>query len=117
MKKVNIVRTELLKVVRSNRETHVSEYAEASANYRDKVLEALDERRADIRNGGKIDTYFQLPEPQDHTEEYDRVIRMLEMSSDETIELDAHEFDMYVRDSWAWSHAAKLINASYTSRR
>lgn len=117
MKKVNISRAELLEAVRSNRAQHAADYSEATANYRPKVIAALEERRQEILDGQKINLFFQLPEPQDHTDDYDRVIRMLEMSSDEIIELDYHEFDMYVRDNWAWSHAAKLINASYTAQR
>jgi hypothetical protein len=45
-----------------------------------------------------------LVQPRDHTSDYDRVIMMLEMSVDDTIVLDANEFDQYVRDVWAWTH-------------
>lgn len=67
MKNVTINRDKLLAVVKQNRETHQAEFKEATANYRGKVLEALDARRLEIANGEKINLHFLLPEPQDHT--------------------------------------------------
>ena len=116
MRKVNIDCGELTKVVKANRDKHNAEYLEAKANYRGKVLEALDERRQDIANGADISLYFQLPEPQDHTADYDRVLRMLEMSNDRSIELDGLEFDQYVMDNWSWSQNAKMINTTYLAK-
>lgn len=115
MKTVTVNRNELMKIVKANRATHASEFEQAKANYRGKVLEALDARRLAIANGDKIDLLFRLPEPQNHTDDYDRVISMLELSIDITIMLDTNEFDQYVRDNWVWSSAAKLINASYAT--
>lgn len=116
MKTVTINRNELLEAVKTNRAAHVAEYAEAARNYRETVLGALTDRHTAIANGEPISLLFNLPAPQDHTDDYDRVIRMLEMSVDENCTLDAYEFDCYVRDNWTWSAATKMINASYIKK-
>jgi hypothetical protein len=57
-----------------------------------------------------------LPEPQDHTIDYDRVIKMLEMSVDSLIELDEGAFDQYVMDNWSWKGDALATNEMYADR-
>jgi len=59
---------------------------------------------ADTKVGRKIARSINLAEPTDHTSDYDPVIMMLKMSVDDTILLDAAEFDSFVRDLWAWSN-------------
>jgi hypothetical protein len=44
---------------------------------------------------------------------YDRLVMMLEMSVDDTIVLDANEFDQYVRDVWAWTHYDAITLGEY----
>ena len=67
------------------------------------MIEGLDKMLADARAGRRISRSINLAEPTDHTSDYERVIMMLEMSVDDTIVLNAGEFDQYVRDVWSWS--------------
>jgi hypothetical protein len=117
MNEVKIKKENLLSAVRANRTTHRDEFIEAQAGFRTRVIEELDRRLQDARDGKKVNLMISMPEPQDHTEDYDRVIRMLEMSVDEEVKLSASEFDQYVMDNWQWARAAKLVNASYTAAR
>lgn len=117
MKTVTIERNALLAAVKKNRTQHLAEFTDATANYRTKVLEAIDQRRDEIAAGAKVNLHFHLPELQNHTDDYDRVISMLEMSVDKDCTLDSHEFDQYVRDNWTWSAATKMINGAYASVR
>jgi hypothetical protein len=57
------------------------------------LLKELDRMLADAKEGRPIQRSVTLTEPSNHTKDYDRVITMLEMSVDETIVLDAGEFD------------------------
>jgi hypothetical protein len=54
-----------------------------------------------------------MPEPVDHTSDYDRVIAMLNMSVDSEIELDEDQFECFVLDQWGWSAKAMHTNMSY----
>lgn len=85
----------------------------AQEGYREEVVAELDRMLSDARNGKPIKRAIALPEPIDHTRDYDRVIAMLEMSVDEDIELMSHEFDQYVLDNWQWKELAFLTNTQY----
>ena len=115
MNEVKIRKENLLQAVKANRTTHRDEFLTAQAGFRDRVIEELDRRLQDAREGKKVNLLISMPEPQDHTDDYDRVIRMLEMSVDDEVKLSATEFDQYVMDNWQWARQAKLINASYSA--
>lgn len=115
MNEVKIRKNELLEVVKTNRARHRELFLQAQEGFRQRAIEELDRRLADVRNGQKINLAIQMPEPQDHTEDYDRVIRMLEMSVDDEVTLQAHEFDQYVMDNWQWAKMVRTLNASYAS--
>ena len=112
MNAVKVKRGDLLTRVRANREAHRDLFLKAQANYRKFITEELDRMLADAKAGRRISRSIDLVQPRDHTSDYDWVIMMLEMSVDDTIVLNAGEFDQYVRDRWAWSHHATTMHES-----
>lgn len=114
METVTVRREALLDAVRKNRETHRDLFLKAQEGFRARVIEELDRRLADARAGKAINLAFQLPTPIDQTSDYDRVIRMMEMSIHEAIELSEHEFAQYVMDDWAWKKNVTVVNSMYT---
>ena len=58
---------------------------------------------------------FNLPKPENHLEDYDRVLDLLKMTLDEELELREHEFNCYIRDQWDWTGRFKNISATYTA--
>jgi len=104
MNTVKVKREDLLAKVRANRDAHRELFLKAQANYRKFIIEEIDRMLADAKANRKIRRSIDLVEPRDHTSDYDRTIMMLEMSVDDTIILDATEFDRYVRDVWAWTY-------------
>lgn len=80
------------------------------------MIEELDRMLKDAKDGKQIRRAVIMPEPQDHTPDYDRVIAMLEMSVDTVIELDADSFDNYVMDNWAWRANALATNTMYAAK-
>jgi hypothetical protein len=68
------------------------------------VIEELDRMLALAKAGRQVRRSIDLVQPRDHTSDYDRTIMMIEMSVDDTIILDATEFDQYVRNVWAWTY-------------
>jgi hypothetical protein len=73
----------------------------------------LEGRIRDLKRGRHIDQYLRLPEPEDHTDDYDRVLAMAEMSVDEEIELNADDFAMYVMDQWHWKQSFTETTSYY----
>ncbi|ADG76169.1 hypothetical protein Cfla_3290 [Cellulomonas flavigena DSM 20109] len=66
-------------------------FLEAVEAYRARWIRELERRLHDVRRGRAIDQTFRLPEPEDHTDDYDRVLAMARMSVDDVIELTEHE--------------------------
>lgn len=107
----------LLEAVISNRNAHRDLFIKAQEGYRKAVISELDRMLVEAREGKSIRRTITLPEPSDHTKDYDRVIRMLEMSTDETIDLKACEFDNYVMDNWEWKALAINTSAFYVDHK
>ncbi len=114
MNAVNIRRTDLLNTLRINREKHRTIFTEAQSGYRSAVIKKLDQMLAEARDGKKIRRSVSLIEPMDQTADYDRVIRMMEMSVDDTIKLEEHDFNSYVLDQWQWKNQFTASNRRYS---
>ena len=116
MHSVKVSRIELLAKIKANREGHRDLFLKAQEGYRLDVIAELEQHLRDARERKKISRSLSLPEPQDHTEDYDSVIAMLEMSVEDIIELDAASFQQYVLDKWSWKRAVDLTNIAYAAK-
>ncbi len=115
MRTVTVKKEDLLKILKENRDNHRAIFEEAQKNYRERAIEELDRRLRDAEEGRRIDVAIYLPAPEDHTKDYDRVIRMVEMSIEDNVELTNQEFAQYVQDDWSWRRAWVANTASYTA--
>ncbi len=113
MKNVTVDKADLLKKVCANRDGHRDQFLRALEGYRKAVIRVLEEHIALARSRGPINVRVELPEPQDHSSDYDRVIGMLEMSTDNEIELSEADFERYVRDEWEWSKFVQETSSRY----
>lgn len=113
MQAVNVNKDELLEKVKANRETHRDTFDKAQIKYREQIVIELDRMLDDARKGRKIRRFVELPEPEDHTADYDQIIEMLMMSTDEIIKLNYQEFRTFVMDEWGWKAAWASNTASY----
>ncbi len=102
MDTVNINRLELLEIVKANLETHKTDILSAKtarlAQYKADVAKALDDPEG-LRE-------ITVPKVPDNTTEYESTVRKLELSVDDVIALESHEFDNYVMDKW---HSTRLL--------
>jgi hypothetical protein len=117
MNTVKVKRSELLERIKKNRESHRDLFLKAQEGYREAMIEELDRMLKEAQAGRTIRRSVSMVEPQDHTKDYDRVISMLEMSQDDVVEIQEHEFDQYVMDNWSWKAMADTTNAMYAARR
>lgn len=116
MRDIRVDRRKLLKIMRDNRQEHVSEFGKAQAKYRELMIAELDRRLADARAGGPIVRAFYLPEPEDHSEDYDRAIAMLEMEVRDEVELNERDFRSYVQNRWEWAMAWNETARAYGTK-
>ena len=115
MYQVKVEKARLLGVLKENRANHRAIFEKAQEVYRDKMVEELDRMIAEAKRGDKIRRAFSLPEPEDHTDDYDRAIGMLGMSVDDTVDLTLDEYRQYVEDEWGWQRSFASNTASYVA--
>lgn len=107
----------LINTLKQNRETHITEYEEALAGWRTKMTAACMETSQKADKGELKDFPRALSKlndvPDSHVKDYDRVIQMLEMDTQDKITLNAQDFSRYVQDEWAWKERFDLSNSAY----
>lgn len=113
MRDITVFIPDLVDKIRANREAHREKFLKAQEAFRARAIEELDRRLADARNGSRINLYIDLPEPKDHTADYDRVLEMLAMHVEDTIDLSEKDVQMYVQDDWGWKREFELTNLVY----
>lgn len=114
MKTVTVRKEDLLERVEANRARHRDIFEKALEGYRNRAVELLEEHIERIRDGKVEKVHVILPRPEDHTDDYDRVIEMINMSVDDELELDEREFSQYVQDNWMWKNEFLAMSATYT---
>lgn len=116
MRKVTINQNELLVILRVNRDIHEADYKDAYAGYLETCVEALEEMLKEFKDGERETVQWTEFPPQSQVKDYDRVIRMLELSVDNEIELTADEFANFVQDDWHWKDNWTITNSNYISK-
>lgn len=97
-----IHKDKLLGVLRANAEAHKKSFTEAMADYWEalKKYHTKGLETATNKTGPVTDPCPMMPE--DHSFEYEKVIKMLEMTVDEVLTLSDQQFQTLVMDHWIW---------------
>lgn len=111
--KVTVEKDKLLAALRDNREQHECEYDEARAKYRQEAIKAMEKNLVHAREGGKVETYIRLPEPQSFVASYDKAIAMVEWQVGDTVELSQSQFQQYVLGEWEWKAEFAATTGTY----
>lgn len=114
--KVTIRKVELLEAIRKNREKHAAEYTEAYAGYEVEFVKEAVKLLALAKEGKFEKTTITCSPPQNHTKDYDRVIRMMEMCTADEIIVTEQQFSQYVLDEWQWMSAFNASKMRYSGR-
>ena len=116
MRDVKINKTELLDIVRVNKEKHIKEFAEAVEDFKKAALNIAESnlKLAQTADTDQIARFKALPsKPVSYEDSYTRAIRMLELSVDEVIEVEEHIFNQLVLDEWQWKQNFVASSALY----
>ena len=118
MNEIKMNRKELLKIVKENLKKHLTDYAESVEDYKAGALKVAT-ANLKIAKTGDIDKFHQikgLPQrPVSYEKEYNRAIRMLELSVDEEIMVEQDTFNQLVLDEWHWKNSFVAASMSYKS--
>jgi hypothetical protein len=61
----------------------------------------------------KYNKDLELKYPEDHSRDYDKAIRLVEMSAYDKISLNEDEFNRYVMNDWEWKSSFLVSNSAY----
>lgn len=110
--------TDLIEIVQANRDAHGDTYEEALAGFRLEANHALNQRIEDIASRKIVDLHFTMPVPIDHTEDYDRVLKMLKLTKDAGqthVTLDEQDQARFVMDDWGWKNVFEQTSTFYSA--
>ena len=118
MRSVKINKVELLGIVRENKSKHILEYKEAVDDYIN-AARTIVNYNVDKINQGTVESIAKckgIPSaPKSYEDEYNRAIRMLELSVETEITLEADVFNQLVLDEWTWKNNFAMMASTYKS--
>ncbi len=115
MREITVKKSDLLEKIKKNKDTHRAIFEEAVEGYRAQAIGLLEDHIAAIKAGKVQRVHISLPQPEDHTNDYDRVLAMLDMELADEITLDEDDFAAYVMDDWVWKRQFLTGNAMYSA--
>jgi hypothetical protein len=116
MHAVKVNRKELLDIVKTNKEKHVKEYNESVEDYKAAAVKLAQANLKLVKTGDleQIAKTKPMPsKPVSYESNYTRAIRMLELSVEDTIDVEEDVFNQLVLDEWAWKNAFVAASALY----
>lgn len=108
-----VPKDELLKILKANRNKHAEEFVIANTEFRKEAIGEMNANLIKAKEGGIIVRHLGCERPQSHTEEYDNVIGMLELTLDTKIDITFGDYKQYVKDEWSWSKQWEIANSKY----
>jgi hypothetical protein len=97
-----IDKAKLIAILTENRSKHRQVFEAAVEGYRTEAVRLLEDQISRILAGKVRKVYVVLPAPEDHTRDYNRVLRMLELDERSEVLLDESTFAQLVLDEWRW---------------
>jgi hypothetical protein len=121
---IKMDRKVLLDAVRDQMFKHVAEYKEALLGWKMKLHDACQKVHDDIVTPSTCEKYVAFPRelsqlmqvPQQHKEDFETTISMLESATDSVIELDQETYEKIVLGKFIWREAFSNTNSLYRSR-
>jgi hypothetical protein len=118
MRDITVRKADLIATLKTNRDNHLAEYEIAVEVYKDRFVKAAQAYARDAVRRARIGEQFigavWLPVPEEHTEDYDRAIAMLEWEIEDDIRLNEHDFATFVLNQWGWAKSYATSTQSYT---
>lgn len=115
MEEVVVNKDKLRETLQANLVKHRQIFDEALEGYQKRSIELLEQHIDRIRKGKVEKIIVSLPIPEDHTDDYEKALLTLDWTVFNEVVLSIREFDMYVRDNWAWKNEFITNSSMYTA--
>ena len=113
MEVVKIEKKKLLERLKTNREKHKEIYAEAKEGYREEAVKRFKSELKKAKKGDDFRASLGILQPVSNLKDYDKIIAMVDIHCEDTIELNSHEFSQYMLDDWVWKDNFVMSNSRY----
>lgn len=110
--KTLVDKDKLVTIVQNNRDNHRNLFEEAVEGYQKRARNELDKFINRLVGGDPVRISVHMSPPEDHTDDYNRALRMLELDTRSEIELDEEDAAQFLMDDWGWTNN---FAESYTS--
>lgn len=115
---LHIKRSKLKEILETNRRAHKDNFNKAIDTYRkykEKVRAHRESIERDFPSEIGIELSIRMPKPEEHLDDYDRVIQMTELDTREEIELTEAEVRCYISDEWNWMKSWTSNTLAYSN--
>ena len=117
-------KADLLNYLKDNLAKHDEIYDEAVENYWKELRKSFDNRVKQANelinerdlSRGRVNINISINAPENHRQDYETAIRMFECDIEDTVELNQHEFEMYVLNRWTWVDSFLTSNSLYSAK-
>ena len=101
---VTVKRDDIIDALHQGLKKHKIEYRNAVSEYEEACVKFLEEALEHVKSGvfDREKITLSLIKPENYSDEYQRILDMLEYSVDETLTLDADTFRAYFKGEWSW---------------
>jgi hypothetical protein len=112
-----ITKENLLERLEANRARHREVFELAINAYKDKMTDLLENLIERAKNGQVIPqkALYDLPMPEDHTNDYDVAIEQLKLDVRKKFFLSERDFRRFVMDQWEWQQSFTSNTVAYTT--
>lgn len=111
--KYKVDKNRLLTILRDNREKHVREFKEATAEFRKQAIALLSAELSHARDGEPFKLIIALPKPRSFASQYDQVVGLLELTKADEVEMNLTDYRSLVLDKWDWKRQFKMSTSNY----
>lgn len=111
-----VSKTDLLSRLQTNRTKHISEYKAVRTEFRRRATTLLQEKLDLARAEKPFNLRFDLIVPRSHEREYDKVIGLLTMTTETTIDISPQDYAQFVLDEWNWKEEFNASNRAYLAQ-
>lgn len=112
---VDVKRTDLIIAIKAGLIEHQTQYATLRAEYEAAVVKFMSDAARRAKKGNFNNLVLNISAPVDHSGKYIDIIEMLEVSVNDTIQLDKDSYKAYYKNQWSWSAGLEAMGASYKS--
>jgi hypothetical protein len=119
LKTVNINKIQLINILKENLKKHAEDLDKVLINYRQEMIIKFQDHLTMFKTANTPKDIMELElnmwpqKPISHIDDYNKALRMAELSVDDVIELDEREFSKFVMDEWAWKQEFEMTKTLY----